>query len=166
MSMKLGIVNIQPTGQSPPWGFFDWSSGSKVTKIISRTGRLISNSRVRTSIHTLNKICAKFGGPIFKDVETAASPPTKQDFRVYHCRFCVMRAILEKCIHPTYWYWSNLRALHTLNRNQVPGNLKIWIQKHWKDKIFLFPTQPRSSLYLIRNGRYEQKHLARANRIS
>ena len=99
-SMKLGIVHIQPTGQCPPWGFFDLSSGSKVTKIISRTGRLISNSRVRTSIHTLNKICAKFGGPIFKDVETAASPPTKQDFRVYHCRFCVMRAILEKCIHP------------------------------------------------------------------
>eukprot|EP00116_Pleurobrachia_bachei_P008700 sb/3468962/ len=101
MSMKLGIVNIQPPGQSPPWGFFDWSSGSKVTKIISRTGRLISNSRDRTSIHTLNNICTKFGGPIFKGVEMAASPPTKQDFRVYHCRFCVMRAILEKCIHPT-----------------------------------------------------------------
>eukprot|EP00116_Pleurobrachia_bachei_P018240 sb/3478502/ len=64
--MKLSIVNIQPTGQCPPWGFFDWSSGSKVTKIISRTGRLISNSRDRTSIYTLNKICAKFGGPIYK----------------------------------------------------------------------------------------------------
>eukprot|EP00116_Pleurobrachia_bachei_P009962 sb/3470224/ len=36
---------------------------------------------------------------------------------------------------------------------------------HWKDDIFLYPTQPRSSLYLIRNGRYERKHLARANRI-
>eukprot|EP00116_Pleurobrachia_bachei_P010057 sb/3470319/ len=37
---------------------------------------------------------------------------------------------------------------------------------HWKDEIFLYPTQPRSSLYLIRNRRYERKHLARANRIS
>ena len=100
--MKLGIVNIQPTGQCPASQFFDLSSGSKVTKIISRTGPLFSNSFDRTSIHTLNKICTKFGGPIFKDIETAASPPTKPDFRVYHCRFCVMRAILEKCIHPTY----------------------------------------------------------------
>eukprot|EP00116_Pleurobrachia_bachei_P007426 sb/3467688/ len=35
-----------------------------------------------------------------------------------------------------------------------------------KDEIFLYPTQPRSSLYLIRNRRYERKHLALANRIS
>ena len=54
-----------------------------------------------------------------------------------------------------------------MNLNQVPDNLKTWTWKHWKDKIFLFPTQPRSSLYLIRNQRYDrngldaQKHSAR-----
>eukprot|EP00116_Pleurobrachia_bachei_P015767 sb/3476029/ len=33
------------------------------------------------------------------------------------------------------------------------------------DEICLYPTQPRSSLYLIRNRRYERKRLARANRL-
>eukprot|EP00116_Pleurobrachia_bachei_P018163 sb/3478425/ len=32
-----------------------------------------------------------------------------------------------------------------------------------KDKIFLFPTQPRSSLYLIRNQSYVRNSLAHAN---
>eukprot|EP00116_Pleurobrachia_bachei_P017043 sb/3477305/ len=37
-------------------------------------------------------------------------------------------------------------------------------EKHWKDKIFLFLTQPRSSLYLIRNQRlYDRNSLASAN---
>eukprot|EP00116_Pleurobrachia_bachei_P008363 sb/3468625/ len=31
---------------------------------------------------------------------------------------------------------------------------------HWKDKIFLFPTRPKSSLYLIRNRRYDRNTLA------
>ena len=51
------------------------------------------------------------------------------------------------------------------NRDQVPGNLKTWTRKRWKDNFKTFSTQPRSSLYLIRKRRYEQKHLARAKRL-
>eukprot|EP00116_Pleurobrachia_bachei_P003076 sb/3463338/ len=76
---------------------------------------MLSALRIKLGSGAARQICAKFGGPIFKDVQTAASPPTKQDFRVYHCRFCVMRAILEKCIHPTLrlrrsqtWYRRHL----------------------------------------------------------
>eukprot|EP00116_Pleurobrachia_bachei_P019085 sb/3479347/ len=117
-------------------------SGSKVTKIISRMGRLISNSRDRTSLHTLNKICTKFGGPIFKDVETAALPPTKQDFRVYHCRFCVMRAILEKCIFPI----GNSKLKTPIPSEKIPCQIPTKPQRV-KSRVKLLPnlyTNPTS----------------------
>eukprot|EP00116_Pleurobrachia_bachei_P002682 sb/3462944/ len=105
MSMKLGIVHIQPTGQYPPWGFFDWSSGSKVTKIISRTGRLISNSSVWTSIHTLNKMPRGQ----FKSTRYTPATPSVYLFTEYHA---VAWYYLPK--HPRY----NLCQTHGTDRNK------------------------------------------------
>eukprot|EP00116_Pleurobrachia_bachei_P009254 sb/3469516/ len=87
-------------------------------------------------------------GPVFPDRSVPG---------VYNCLYFSLFKLLS---------FQNISQIATRGFPCISDRPPRTAIEHWKDKIFLFLTQPRSSLYLIRNQRYDRNSLARANLYS